>query len=405
MDIQERDALKGYFQTGKYPTEQQFAALIDSFVHKTDSVPMQLVEGLASVLNGKANKSVETTLAEILKKIEDGELGGMTLDEQAALQKLQQMFSVDEAKSWLRIQDNNKRYFVALTELSAPNAPSVAVTMYREVTGSASVAVTNNTSGATMQYSQDGGKTWNNTTGTISIASGYENTKTNKEITHSLWLKAVKNGEESEINKVTITIKPKVASGGVAVAKNNNNNDYSTSATITLSPSPTVGAISYYSIDGGITWIEFSAQTTKTTNSSQSAGVFQVKAVASESLKVYEDATTVKSSAFTLNAKKAFYGFSTSASLSGVEEIQALASTGGSVENTVLSGSLEVKPSGSAAGYIWLCCVGTLRKDNIVPNRGDVIPFGFEAASKVDGYNCYRSTNAINPVNTNVYIP
>ena len=64
---------------------------------------------------------METTLAEILKKIEDGELGGMTLDEQAALQKLQQMFSVDEAKSWLRIQDNNKRYFVALTELSAPS--------------------------------------------------------------------------------------------------------------------------------------------------------------------------------------------------------------------------------------------------------------------------------------------
>ena len=60
----------------------------------------------------------------------------------------------------------------------------------------------------------------------------------------------------------------------------------------------------------------------------------------------YADATIAKNGAFTLNAKKAFYGFSTSASLSGVEEIQALASTGGSVENTVLSGSLEVKPSG-----------------------------------------------------------
>ena len=405
MDIQTKDTLKSYFLTGKYPTEEQFAALIDSFVHKTDSISLQLVEGLTAALNGKANKSVETALADILKKIDDGELGGMTPDEQAALQKLQEMFSVDEAKSWLRVQGESKKYFVALTELSTPNAPSVAVTTYRVVTGNVSVVVTNNTSGATMQYSKDEGKTWNNTTGFVIIASGYSNTVKNEDVTQSLWLKAVKNGEESEINKVTITIKPKVASGGITVVRNNNNNNYSTSAEITLTPSPTVGAISSYSIDGGQTWTQFEAQTTKQADSSKSAYAYQVKAVASDSMTAYEDAETIKSSAFTLNAKKAFYGFSAASALVDAAAVAALASTGGSSESTKLSGALVVRPTGTANGYVWLCCTGTLNKDSIVPNKGDVIPFGFEAAISVGGWNCYRCTEKIPPVTTNVYIP
>lgn len=78
MDIQTKDTLKSYFLTGKYPTEEQFASLIDSLVHKTDSISLQLVEGLTAALNGKANKTVESKLEEILKKIDDGELGGKT---------------------------------------------------------------------------------------------------------------------------------------------------------------------------------------------------------------------------------------------------------------------------------------------------------------------------------------
>lgn len=51
MSIQTREVLKTYFETGDYPTEAQFAALIDSLFHKTDdTLPLARVEGLAAQL-------------------------------------------------------------------------------------------------------------------------------------------------------------------------------------------------------------------------------------------------------------------------------------------------------------------------------------------------------------------
>ena len=51
MSIQTREVLKTYFETGDYPTEAQFAALIDSLFHKTeDSLPLTSVDGLAAQL-------------------------------------------------------------------------------------------------------------------------------------------------------------------------------------------------------------------------------------------------------------------------------------------------------------------------------------------------------------------
>ncbi len=50
-----REQLKAWFRKGMYPLESQFAAWIDSFVHKTDIIEMSLVEGLVDVLNKKAN--------------------------------------------------------------------------------------------------------------------------------------------------------------------------------------------------------------------------------------------------------------------------------------------------------------------------------------------------------------
>lgn len=49
--------LKSWFRRGLYPTESQFADLIDSFRHKDDKVSMSDVDGLPSALNGKADSS------------------------------------------------------------------------------------------------------------------------------------------------------------------------------------------------------------------------------------------------------------------------------------------------------------------------------------------------------------
>ena len=55
MDKQTRDSLKSYFQTGKYPTEEQFAALIDSMQHRDDSINVAQVKGLPALINAKAD--------------------------------------------------------------------------------------------------------------------------------------------------------------------------------------------------------------------------------------------------------------------------------------------------------------------------------------------------------------
>ena len=57
MDKQTRDSLKSYFQTGKYPTEEQFAALIDSMQHRDDSINVAQVKGLPALINAKADRS------------------------------------------------------------------------------------------------------------------------------------------------------------------------------------------------------------------------------------------------------------------------------------------------------------------------------------------------------------
>ena len=57
MAIEKRNILKNYFKTGKYPTEEQFAKLIDSFVHKNDQIGMSSIEGLIEALNSKADKA------------------------------------------------------------------------------------------------------------------------------------------------------------------------------------------------------------------------------------------------------------------------------------------------------------------------------------------------------------
>lgn len=47
------DQLKAYFRKGMFPTEGQFADLLDSYVHKDSRIPASQVEGLTDQLNSK----------------------------------------------------------------------------------------------------------------------------------------------------------------------------------------------------------------------------------------------------------------------------------------------------------------------------------------------------------------
>ena len=67
MAILSRDILKSYFRTGAYPTEEQFAALIDSFRHYLDEVPMSKVTGLTEALNSKASADISSVLNQMLE--------------------------------------------------------------------------------------------------------------------------------------------------------------------------------------------------------------------------------------------------------------------------------------------------------------------------------------------------
>ena len=47
-----------WFQTGEYPTQQQFAASWTSFWHKSEIIPVTRIEGLVELLEEKADYNV-----------------------------------------------------------------------------------------------------------------------------------------------------------------------------------------------------------------------------------------------------------------------------------------------------------------------------------------------------------
>lgn len=51
MAIVNRDTIKTWFETGDYPTQQQFADAWDSYWHKLEGIPISAITGLSTVLN------------------------------------------------------------------------------------------------------------------------------------------------------------------------------------------------------------------------------------------------------------------------------------------------------------------------------------------------------------------
>ncbi len=53
MKIVDLNTIKSWFKTGKKPTENQFHAWMDSFWHKLEKIPMEIIDGLADIMAKK----------------------------------------------------------------------------------------------------------------------------------------------------------------------------------------------------------------------------------------------------------------------------------------------------------------------------------------------------------------
>ncbi len=66
MATTSREQLKAWFRKGLKPLESQFAAWLDSYWHKSDSIPMSSIDGLNDALNDRtviADDTLDTTSA------------------------------------------------------------------------------------------------------------------------------------------------------------------------------------------------------------------------------------------------------------------------------------------------------------------------------------------------------
>ncbi|MBR5899320.1 MAG: hypothetical protein IKZ14_07640 [Muribaculaceae bacterium] len=63
--------LKAWFRKGLKPTEEQFAALLDSYVHKDDEIDITKIKGLVDLLNKKYDKAMGEALQQKVADLEE----------------------------------------------------------------------------------------------------------------------------------------------------------------------------------------------------------------------------------------------------------------------------------------------------------------------------------------------
>ena len=56
MAKSDKNTLKSWFQNGDYPNEDQFWSWMDSYWHKDEPIPIDIIEGLPALLAGKATQ-------------------------------------------------------------------------------------------------------------------------------------------------------------------------------------------------------------------------------------------------------------------------------------------------------------------------------------------------------------
>lgn len=90
-----RNTIKTWFETGDFPTQEQFWNWLDSFWHKDDKLPTSQIDGLDALINGKATTSDITNLQTQINNIVSGptsktlnENSAVTIPEGKLLQKL-----------------------------------------------------------------------------------------------------------------------------------------------------------------------------------------------------------------------------------------------------------------------------------------------------------------------------
>lgn len=67
MAKQSVDTLKGWFQTGDKPTQQQFYDWLDSFIHKDEGIDIEDIPGLQDALNSKSDNVAVNALRALVQ--------------------------------------------------------------------------------------------------------------------------------------------------------------------------------------------------------------------------------------------------------------------------------------------------------------------------------------------------
>lgn len=357
-------------------------------------------------------------LADILEKMalfaNDGEIpttdipsdAGMTDEEQQELQDMFSKVEVDRDNMLLIIKDNDDRFACPIEQLIAPLAPVYSDFVEKaSINSSETISLTNRTEGAKVYYtllSADGDTTNQDTEAPDprTAENAIEGTSvtligilTAQHRTYKISVAAKKNGVWSDTyNKYTILTHRKIKTPTITADGNN----WSDGRVVTIDCATSAASIKY-SLDGSTPSEDYNAQT--------GVPISVTKTVKAQGVADGWVSSDEATASFTVKAKKAYYGFSTAATLANEAAIKALASTGGSQDATKVSGQHNITPTGNTAGYIWICCTGTINKDAIKAKSSDVIPFGFNAAVQVDGWNCYRSIELQNPEPTSIYVP
>lgn len=101
MAIQTIAQLKAWFRRGLYPTEGQFADLIDSFRHKSEKVPLADVSGLTEALNNKYDTTEAEQLEAKVKKY-DAVINQLQEEQENQGLAISEIHQTDEAQqAWI----------------------------------------------------------------------------------------------------------------------------------------------------------------------------------------------------------------------------------------------------------------------------------------------------------------
>lgn len=375
----------------EYAKESDVANAINNLVGQAPGT-LNTIEALAEALNN--NPDVVDDLNESITKKADK----TTVDALSALLDTSvKKISINMSSNRLEATDSsNNNYFVNMTKLVKPNAPSINTIEYDVVTGDATVVVVNNHTSSTLKYSTDRGATWSNVpTEGVNLASGFDTNEDNRPKSYTLSVKATLNGVDSDVATYTITINPKVASPTLSVVRTPNDNDWATKATITMTASSYKDATSYYKI-GDKDWQAFTeTKTFETSSVNTVSGMYKVKATREG----YVDSDVVNSTEITLNNKKAYYGFSIKASGLTITEVESM--QGSKEASTFASGTSVTITEVPEGAYIWLCCTETI--GTVYSDAAKQHEVAFESKVTIGSYNCYRIAKGVTSGNHTFY--